>query len=103
MALRHRSSSRTGSSRSRDCRAPDPSGDSMKDDADPEGRRLPVKVDATSNGEFAPIPLEAPARHANALAAERATTLAKYVGKSRREFLVSSCGDASTLLALNAA
>ncbi len=26
-------------------------------DWDPEGLRLPVKLDATSNGEFAPIPL----------------------------------------------
>jgi predicted TIM-barrel fold metal-dependent hydrolase len=75
----------------------------MKDDADPAGRRLPVKVDTTTNGEFAPIPLERAARHANALAHERATELAKYVGKSRRAFLVSTCGAASSLLALNAA
>lgn len=75
----------------------------MKDDADPEGRRLPVKVDATSNGEFAPIPLDASLRHANALAAERAAELAKHAGKTRREFLVSTCGAASSLLALNAA
>ncbi len=75
----------------------------MKDDADPEGHRLPVKVDATSNGEFAPIPLDASLRHANALATERAAALAKHVGKTRREFLVSTCGAASSLLALNAA
>jgi hypothetical protein len=41
-------------------------------DADPAGRRLPVKVDTTTNGEFAPIPLERAARHANAIAHERA-------------------------------
>ena len=72
-------------------------------DADPAGRRLPVKVDTTTNGEFAPIPLERAARHANALADERASTLAKYLGKTRRQFLVSTCGAASSLLALNAA
>ena len=72
-------------------------------DADPAGRRLPVKVDTTTNGEFAPIPLERAARHANALADERASALAKYLGKTRRQFLVSTCGAASSLLALNAA
>jgi hypothetical protein len=25
---------------------------------DPDGRRLPVKLDTTTNGEYAPIPLE---------------------------------------------
>jgi hypothetical protein len=53
-------------------------------DADPQGRRLPVKVDTTTNGEFAPIPLERAARRANALADERASTFAKYLGKARQ-------------------
>jgi uncharacterized protein len=75
----------------------------MRPDVDPEGRRLPIKLDATSNGEFAPIPLGASLRRANALAAEKATANARRVGKGRREFLVSTCGAASTLLALNAA
>lgn len=74
-----------------------------ENDADPEGRRLPVKLDSTTNGEFVPIPLDDSLRGANRLAAERATELARRVGKSRREFLVSSCGAASTLLAFNAA
>ncbi len=26
-------------------------------DLDPDGQRLPVKLDSTTNGEFAPIPL----------------------------------------------
>ena len=26
-------------------------------DSDPEGLRLPIKIDPTSNGEFVPIPL----------------------------------------------
>ena len=75
----------------------------MRPDADLEGRRLPIKLDATSNGEFAPIPLDASLRRANALAAEAADANAKRVGKGRREFLVSTCGAASTLLALNTA
>ncbi|MGQ0834401.1 MAG: amidohydrolase family protein, partial [Gammaproteobacteria bacterium] len=75
----------------------------MEHNADPEGHRLPVKLDATSNGEFAPIPLDASLRRANVLAAERAAGLARRVGKSRREFMVSTCGAASTLLALNTA
>jgi hypothetical protein len=25
---------------------------------DPDGHRLPIKIDAATNGEFAPIPLE---------------------------------------------
>ena len=74
-----------------------------RNDCDPAGRRLPIKLDSTTNGEFAPIPLDDSLRRANALAAERATEFAKRVGKSRREFLVSSCGAASTLLAFNAA
>jgi uncharacterized protein len=74
----------------------------MSHDRDPEGRRLPVKLDSTSNGEFAPIPLDASLRHANALAAERAGELAKRLGRTRRQFLVSTCGAASSFLALNA-
>ncbi len=34
-------------------------------DSDPEGQRLPIKLDSTSNGEFAPVPLDASLRHAN--------------------------------------
>ena len=29
----------------------------MKTRVDPEGSRLPIKLDTTSNGEFAPVPL----------------------------------------------
>ncbi|HEU4531098.1 MAG TPA: amidohydrolase family protein [Steroidobacteraceae bacterium] len=70
-------------------------------DVDPEGRRLPIKLDSTSNGEFSPIPLDATLRRANALADETASRNARRLGKSRREFLVSTCGAASTLLAFN--
>ena len=70
---------------------------------DPEGRRLPIKLDATTNGEFAPIPLEAVHREARATALAAATRNAKRLAVPRRAFLVSACGAASTLLAMNRA
>ncbi len=68
---------------------------------DPDGNRLPIKLDTTSNGEYAPLPLTKANREANRLARERARENAKRTGLSRRNFLVSSCGAASTLLAMN--
>jgi uncharacterized protein len=70
---------------------------------DPEGKRLPIKLDTTSNGEFVPVPLSAANRAANRLAHESASANSKKLGISRRKFLVSSCGAASTLLAFNTA
>jgi predicted TIM-barrel fold metal-dependent hydrolase len=72
-------------------------------DVDPDGQRLPIKLDSTSNGEFAPVPLDASLRHANTLAFEWAQRCARRLNKSRRNFLISACGAASTLLAFNAA
>jgi predicted TIM-barrel fold metal-dependent hydrolase len=72
-------------------------------DSDPEGRRLPIKLDTTSNGEFAPVPLDESLRRANRLASEWATAFAKKLGRTRRSFLTSACGAAATLLAFNAA
>jgi len=74
----------------------------MKTPVDPEGTRLPIKLDTTSNGEFAPVPLSAANRSANRFALEQASLNSKRLGLSRRKFLVSSCGAASTLLAFNA-
>jgi uncharacterized protein len=75
----------------------------MRDRNDPDGLRLPVKLDSTSNGEFAPVPL-APVHHmARRQALEAATGNARRLGLSRRGFLVSLCGAATTLLAMNAA
>ena len=71
--------------------------------ADPDGTRLPIKLDATSNGEFVPVPLDAVQRNANRLAQRAADDNARRRGVSRRAFMVSSCGAASTLLAFNAA
>lgn len=68
---------------------------------DPAGSRLPIKVDSTSNGEFAPIPLDRASTAANQLAHRIATDNARRLGLSRRDLLVSGCGVASTLLAFN--
>src|SRR5688500_18178448 len=65
--------------------------------------RLPIKLDTTSNGEFVPVPLSPANRKANALAHEAATQNARRLGLSRRQFLLSSCGAASTLLAFHRA
>jgi predicted TIM-barrel fold metal-dependent hydrolase len=70
---------------------------------DPDGSRLPIKVDTTTNGEFAPIPLDPVHRQARHLALEAATSHARRLGQSRRAFLVSACGAATTLLGMNAA
>ena len=75
----------------------------MPQQHDPEGRRLPIKLDTTTNGEFAPIPLEPVHHQARRLASDLSTENAKRRGVSRRSFLVSTCGAASTLLAMNAA
>ena len=75
----------------------------MKYRHDPEGLRLPIKLDASSNGEYEPIPLEAVHHHANFLAHETANTNAKRLGLDRRSFLVSACGVAGSLLGMNAA
>ena len=72
-------------------------------DLDPEGSRLPVKLDSTSNGEFSPIPLNDTHRHANALAHQWAGDLARKLGRTRRSFLTTLTGAAATLLAFNEA
>ncbi|HSQ12222.1 MAG TPA: amidohydrolase family protein [Candidatus Deferrimicrobium sp.] len=73
----------------------------MKHAIDPEGKRLPIKIDTTSNGEFEPVPLSPANRAGNRLAHEAASASAKRLGVSRRDFLVSACGAASALLAFN--
>ena len=49
---------------------------------DSDGRRLPIKLDSTSNGEVAPMPLERVHLHANALAHQAADANAKRLGLS---------------------
>ena len=70
---------------------------------DPDGIRLPIKLDTTTNGEFSPLPLEPTDLLANKLAQEQASINAKRSGMNRRQFMVSACGAASTLLAFNKA
>src|SRR5262245_15513827 len=69
----------------------------------PEGSRIPIKLDTTSNGEFVPVPLSPANRTANRLAHEAAGRNARRLNLSKRRFLVSACGAASTLLSFNAA
>ena len=64
---------------------------------------LPIKVDATSNGEFRPVPLTKDVARANSEAERRIGDHAKRVGIGRRAFLQSLCGAATTLLTLNEA
>ncbi|UCH73232.1 MAG: amidohydrolase family protein [Rhodospirillales bacterium] len=75
----------------------------MADRLDPEGKRLPIKLDSTSNGEFVPIPLDRVNRKANRLAQDWASENAKRLGLDRRSFMISACGAATTLLAFNRA
>lgn len=70
---------------------------------DPDGLRLPIKIDTTSNGEFLPVPLSSANRAGNRLALENATANARRTGQNRRRFLTSSAGAATTLLAMNTA
>lgn len=70
-------------------------------DFDPEGTRLPVKVDTTSNGEYIPQPLTKKQKLANAHAREFVGQVAKKSALSRRNLLISTAGSAATLLAFN--
>ena len=64
---------------------------------------LPIKVDATSNGEFRPVPLTEHVARANSEAELRIGEHAGRLGLGRRAFLQSLCGAATTLLTLNEA
>lgn len=65
--------------------------------------RLPIKIDSTSNGEYEPVPLRAPARHANQLAEQAIDEAARRLGLPRRRYLVSGLGAAATLAAADVA
>ena len=66
-------------------------------------RRLPIKLDTTSNGEFVPVPLPPAARAARTAAQQAVDAAAHRVGLSRRRYLVSALGAAGTLLAFDRA
>ncbi|MEQ1803273.1 MAG: amidohydrolase family protein [Gammaproteobacteria bacterium] len=70
---------------------------------DPDGTRLPIKLDSTSNGEFAPRPLPPHSVLANQRAIEQVGINARRLGMSRRSFVTTSAGAATTLLAFNEA
>ncbi|WP_280154755.1 amidohydrolase family protein [Piscinibacter sp. XHJ-5] len=65
--------------------------------------RLPIKLDTTSNGEFAPVPLAAPALHARELARDAIEDAARRIGLDRRRYLIGALGAAATLGAFNRA
>jgi hypothetical protein len=65
--------------------------------------RLPIKLDATSNGEFEPVALSAAARHARERAHDAIAHGIKRLGLSRRAYLGSLAGAAATLAAFNEA
>lgn len=65
--------------------------------------RLPIKLDAASNGEYAPIPLGRVEHAARRSALEAADAAARRLGMTRRAYLVSACGAAATLGAYDAA
>ncbi len=72
-------------------------------DFDPDGTRLPVKIDGTSNGEFQPYRLNRMQKAACTLAQEIADTAHTRLGLSRRRFMTSASGVAASLVGLNAA
>jgi uncharacterized protein len=63
--------------------------------------RLPIKLDSTSNGEYAPIPLAPLERQANAQAWSATAAAASRTGMPRRSYLASACGAAATLFAFD--
>jgi hypothetical protein len=75
----------------------------MRFQNDPDGTRLPIKLDSASNGEFEPVPLPAHLAAANREALRVADWNARRRGTTRRGFLVSLCGAATVLLTLNRA
>ena len=70
-------------------------------DLDPDGTRLPVRFDGTSNGEFLPPRTTGRQRAANALAHVTASENARRLGIGRRAFLTSAMGAATVLAACN--
>ena len=69
---------------------------------DPEGERLPIKLDPTSNGEFVPQPLQSYELAAIDQAQRAASDNARRRGVGRRAYMISDSAAASTLLAINA-
>jgi len=64
---------------------------------------LPIKIDSTSNGEYAPLPVGKRVRAAQQEAARLLDENARRTGQSRRAFLSSMAGAATSLFALDRA
>lgn len=69
-------------------------------DFDPDGRRLPITIDTTTNGEFYPQPLTTTQQAAINLAHERVDDAVRRTGLSRRRLLSGATGFAVTALAI---
>jgi predicted TIM-barrel fold metal-dependent hydrolase len=63
---------------------------------------LPIKLGPCSNGEYDPEPLSPVLTETIRVAREECERNARRVGMTRRQFLLSACGAATTLLALDA-
>ena len=70
---------------------------------DPEGERLPIKLDNTTNGEYLPSPLPEQVLWSKQTAQKWVSENASRCGLGRRDFLVSLSGAATCLLAMNRA
>ena len=68
---------------------------------DPEGYRLPIKMDPTSNGEFVPPTLTDGEIATIAKAQWDATNNARRRGLARRDYMLSHSAAAGMLLAIN--
>jgi predicted TIM-barrel fold metal-dependent hydrolase len=69
---------------------------------EPPAERLPIELGPCSNGEYDPVPLARGARAPPRGGPHDCDTNARRTGVSRRRFLRSLCGAATTLLAINA-
>ncbi|MBI3952056.1 MAG: amidohydrolase family protein [Acidobacteria bacterium] len=63
--------------------------------------QLPIKLDSTSNGEYEPRPLTPEIQLVKQWTMEHAAVNARWLGLSRRQFLMTACGTATTLLCMN--
>ncbi len=67
-----------------------------------EVERLPILLDPASSDEYRPLPLSDIVREARRRAWDQASDNARRLGMTRRDFLLTSMGTATVLLALNA-
>lgn len=67
-----------------------------------EVERLPILLDPASSDEYRPLPLSDLVKEARRRAWDQAGDNARRVGMTRRDFLLTSMGTATVLLALNA-